>query len=87
MRKMTTESAFRKSSHSTFNGNCAEAGNFRKSSTSFANGNCVEVGDGAGVSIRDTQEASHPYRVTLQVPAAAWLKFTAKVKSGAVLPA
>jgi Domain of unknown function (DUF397) len=65
-----------------------EVGNFRKSRASFANGNCVEVGDGtAVVGVRDTQEASHPYRTTLEVPAAAWLEFTAKVKSGAVLPA
>jgi hypothetical protein len=62
--------------------------NFRKSRASFANGNCVEVGEGkAVIGVRDTQESSHPYRVTLEVPAAAWASFTANVKSGAVLPA
>jgi len=77
------ESTFRKSSHSNFNGQCVEVWNFRKSRASFANGNCVEVGDGvATVGVRDTQEAGHPHRTTLQVPSAAWLRFTAKVKNG-----
>jgi hypothetical protein len=101
---MTTDSAFRKPSHSAYNGdcaevgtwwkshashangNCAEVGNFRKSSLSFANGNCVEVGDAAAiVAVRDTQEATHPYRVTLEVPASEWARFTATIKNGTVM--
>jgi hypothetical protein len=36
---------FRKSSYSSYNGNCVEVGGYRKSTHSVNNGNCVEVGN------------------------------------------
>lgn len=78
-----SESPWRKSSFSFANGNCAEVAGWRKSTDSHANGNCTEVAASSSViGIRDTQEASHPYRITLQVPASAWGAFTSKVKEG-----
>lgn len=59
---------------------------WRKSSASFANGNCAEVGVTAGgVGVRDTQEDSHPYRITLVITPVAWREFTEKVKTGDAL--
>jgi hypothetical protein len=41
---MTNEPGWRKSSHSTANGDCVEAeGRWKKSSYSMANGDCVEA--------------------------------------------
>jgi len=73
---------WRKSTDSHVNGNCAEITAFRTAMASEA-GNCVEAGNGSSViGIRDTQEASHPYRVTLEVPAGAWGAFTSRIKEG-----
>ena len=78
--------AWRKTTYSTHNGACIEVGGWRKSERSTPSSNCVEVGQPARtepvIGIRDTQESTHPYRVTLEVPVAAWLVFGEKVKGG-----
>jgi hypothetical protein len=70
---------WRKSSHSTFNGNCVEAaGNWRKSSHSSGT-NCAEVGqDGAGVLVRDTADRGGP---VLAFSGETWGAFLAMVRS------
>jgi hypothetical protein len=75
---MLSDPAWRKSTASK-ESNCVEAaGNWRKSSASTFNGNCAEVGqDGADVLVRDTLDRGGP---VLTFPAAAWERFTAKMK-------
>jgi Domain of unknown function (DUF397) len=77
--------AWRTSSFSFANGNCAEIAGWRKASDSVNNGQCLEAGSAISepvIGIRDTQEASHPYRITLEVPAGAWARFTHSIKEG-----
>jgi hypothetical protein len=65
--------AWRKSSASYAEGNCAEVAAWRKSSHSTFNGNCAEVGqDGAVVGVRDSQDPGGPM---LTFSAAAWTAF------------
>jgi hypothetical protein len=53
--------------------------NWRKSTYSENGGdNCVEVASAGGVSVRDTTDRGG---VTLEVPASAWLAFTASIKA------
>jgi hypothetical protein len=75
--------AWRTSSHSTSNGDCAEvaawpADTWRKSSHSNSGG-CAEVGqDGAVVVVRDTKDRDGAW---LAFDAAAWAAFTERLKS------
>ena len=56
-----------------------DALNWRKASYSASNGGCVEVADDTGnVLVRDTQHRQGPM---LMVPAAAWRKLLAAVKT------
>jgi hypothetical protein len=68
---------WRKSSRSSYNGNCVEVGgDYRKSSRSMANGNCVEAGSASGaVLVRDTTDRAG---AVLSFPAAAWAAFLAR---------
>lgn len=68
---------WRKSSFSSYNGNCVEVGgDYRKSSRSMANGNCVEAGNGPGaVLVRDTADRDGN---VLALSADAWSAFTAR---------
>jgi Domain of unknown function (DUF397) len=53
---------------------------WRKSSHSAANGNCAEAGQaGEAVAVRDTALAGRS--PVLIFPAAAWVRFTASLKS------
>lgn len=47
---------WRKSSHSGYNGDCAEVASWRKSSYSGANGQCAEVGSWRKASYSDAGE-------------------------------
>ena len=69
---------WRTSSHSGYNGNCAEVAAWRKSSHSMSNGHCAEVGqDGAVVGVRDSQDPDGPVLVFGPV---AWAAFLAMVR-------
>lgn len=72
---------WRKSSFSSYNGNCVEVGgDYRKSSRSMANGNCVEAGNGPGaVLVRDTTDRGGS---ALAFSAEAWAAFTARIAGG-----
>jgi len=53
--------SWRKSSHSTFNGNCVEVVSWRTPKPSTANGQCVEVGQGQQViAVRDSKDPGGP---------------------------
>jgi len=71
-------SGWRKSSYSSYNGNCTEVASWRPSSYSVGNGECVEAGSGAAlVGVRDSKDRDGP---VLEFPAVAWVKFTEAVK-------
>ena len=56
--------SWRKSSHSTFNGNCVEVVSWRKPARSTGNGQCVEVGQGQQViAVRDSKDPGGPVLV------------------------
>lgn len=77
-----TITSWRKSSHSAYNGNCAEVGSWWKSGRSAANGNCLEAGSCCcGVGIRDTKLEHSP---VLVFGASQWERFTAAVRTGTV---
>ena len=69
---------WRKSSHSGNSGaDCVEVATWRKSTHSANNGtNCVEVAADGRVLIRDTTNRDG---TVLDVPAAAWSRFTASL--------
>jgi Domain of unknown function (DUF397) len=73
---------YRKSSHSTANGDCVETGSFRKSTYSAA-GNCIEAGHGAAsVGVRDTKEEHlGDARTVLEFTPSAWAAFTRGLKA------
>jgi hypothetical protein len=79
-------STWRKSTFSSANGQCVEAGqedggDYRKSSRSMNNGNCLEAGSTPGaVMVRDTADRGGP---VLAFPAGAWAAFTARITGGA----
>jgi hypothetical protein len=65
---------WRKSSHSTAQGQCVEVVAWRKASHSYSLGQCVEAGTGAGVvAVRDSKDPAGP---RLLVSPAAWRAFT-----------
>jgi hypothetical protein len=68
-------SGWRKSSWSSYNGNCVEVrSGWRKSSQSVNNGACVEAGNGpCAVLVRDTADRDG---AVLTFPAGAWAVFT-----------
>ena len=72
--------AWRTSSHSAGNGECAEVGAWRKSSASGgANSNCAEVGQvGAVVGVRDSRDPGGPVLVFGPV---AWVAFLEGLRS------
>jgi hypothetical protein len=70
---------WRKSSHSTYNGNCVEAdGPWRKSSHCNG-GDCVEVADGPAGLMRDSKDRDGP---VLRFTPGEWAAFTGRVKNG-----
>ena len=74
-----SSAAWRTSSHSAGNGECAEVGAWRKSSHSTASGQCAEVGqDGAVVGVRDSQDPGGPVLVFGPV---AWVAFLEGLRS------
>ena len=74
-------SPWRKSRRSFSNGACAEVAAWRTASGSLSNGHCLEAAQLTRViGVRDTVEATHPYRVTLEFQSAAWQKFITAVK-------
>lgn len=78
-------SDWRKASLSFSNGACAEVSAWRKSTVSSNTGQCVEAGNGdAVVDVRDTAEATHPYRITLEFSSQAWRKFLADVRNDSI---
>lgn len=71
---------WRKSSHSSNNGNCLEVADWRKASYSSDNGNCVEAGTaGQAVTVRDSLDPAGP---SLAFEPAAWRAFAASLKAG-----
>ena len=96
---MTTITDWRKSSHSAYNGNCAEVGSWRKSSRSMSNEQCLEAGNWR-TSTRSvnngacTEVSSCDHEVAvrdstdrggpvLTFSAAAWERFAGRVKADA----
>lgn len=95
-RHPVTAPAWRKSSHSGYNGNCLEAAptpsalvnngacaevtGWRASSRCDI-GNCAEAASGpGGVLVRDTRQDGTAARTVLAFPAGAWREFTARLR-------
>lgn len=76
---------FRKSSFSTYNGNCTEV-SFRTSSyTDGGAANCVEAGDtGTVIIVRDTKQDGHPDRTVLEFSTPAWREAMRRIKAGSL---
>ena len=71
---------WRKSTYSFSNGACVEIGAWRKS-TKSASSECVEAGNGnRTIAVRDTMEASHSYRTTLEFTTSAWQRFITQLR-------
>jgi hypothetical protein len=69
--------AWRKSSHSSYNGNCVEASAPWRTSSHSANGNCVQVAVPGAVMVRDSKD---PHGPVLAFSHGEWAAFTTALR-------
>lgn len=69
--------SWKKSSHSTFNGNCVEW----RVSTRCNGGQCIEVATPGQVLVRDSKDPGGP---VLELSPEAWADLTDRIKSGSL---